>query len=93
MIDFSHANSNKQFKRQIDVARDVAGQMANGDDRIFGVMIESHLHEGRQDLVPGQPLQYGQSITDPCIGWEDSLDVLNLLADGVKKRRVALEAK
>ncbi len=93
MIDLSHANSNKQFKRQIDVARDVAGQMAGGDDRISGVMIESHLKEGRQDLMPGKPLAYGQSITDPCIGWEDSLDVLNLLAEAVRKRRLALEGK
>ena len=90
MIDFSHANSNKQFKRQIDVANDVAAQMAGGDARICGVMIESHLKEGRQDLVPGQPLKYGQSITDPCIGWEDSVDVLNTLAEAVRKRRIAL---
>ena len=93
MIDFSHANSNKQFKRQIDVANDVAGQMAGGDDRICGVMIESHLKEGRQDLIPGKTLEYGQSITDPCINWEDSLDVLNTLAEAVRKRRVALEGK
>ena len=90
MIDFSHANSEKKFKRQIDVAQDVAGQMAGGDDRICGVMIESHLKEGRQDLVPGKPLEYGQSITDACIGWEDSIDVLNLLAEAVRKRRLAL---
>jgi 3-deoxy-7-phosphoheptulonate synthase len=73
MIDFSTPTASKQFKRQIDVARDVAGQMAGGEDRIFGVMIESHLKEGRQDLVPGKPLEYGQSITDACIGWEDSI--------------------
>ncbi|CAG4884200.1 3-deoxy-D-arabino-heptulosonate-7-phosphate synthase, phenylalanine repressible [Georgfuchsia toluolica] len=93
MIDFSHANCNKQFKRQIDVARDVADQMANGDDRISGVMIESHLKEGRQDLARGKPLEYGQSITDPCLGWEDSLDVLNLLAEAVRKRRTVLETR
>ena len=93
MIDFSHANCNKEFKRQIDVARDVAGQMANGDDRISGVMIESHLKEGRQDLTPGKLLEYGQSITDPCIGWEDSVDVLNLLAEAVRKRRTVLETR
>ncbi|CAB1369999.1 3-deoxy-7-phosphoheptulonate synthase AroG [Denitratisoma oestradiolicum] len=93
MIDFSHANSNKQFKRQMDVARDVAGQMAGGDDRIFGVMVESHLKEGRQDLMPGKPLEYGQSVTDACIGWEDSAAVLDILAEAVRKRRVALEDK
>jgi 3-deoxy-7-phosphoheptulonate synthase len=93
MIDFSHANSEKQFKRQIDVARDVAGQLIKGEDRICGVMIESHLKEGRQDLLPGKPLEYGQSITDACIGWEDSVDVLNLLAEAVRKRRVALESR
>ena len=93
MIDFSHANSEKKFKRQIDVANDVAAQLAGGDERICGVMIESHLKEGRQDLVPGKDLEYGQSITDPCIGWEDSLDVLNTLAEAVRKRRVALEGK
>ncbi|QDX81273.1 3-deoxy-7-phosphoheptulonate synthase [Denitratisoma sp. DHT3] len=93
MIDFSHANSNKQFQRQMDVARDVAGQMAAGDDRIFGVMIESHLREGRQDLMPGKPLEHGQSITDACIGWEDSVAALDLLAEAVRKRRLALEDK
>ena len=93
MVDFSHANSEKQFKRQIDVARDVAQQLINGEDRICGVMIESHLKEGRQDLLPGKPLEYGQSITDACIGWEDSVDVLNLLAEAVRKRRVALESR
>ncbi len=93
MIDFSHANSEKKFKRQVDVAKDVAGQMAAGDERICGVMIESHLNEGRQDLMPGTPLEYGQSITDACIGWEDSLDVLNTLAEAVRKRRVSLESK
>ena len=90
MIDFSHANSSKQFKRQLDVARDVAAQLAAGDERIFGVMIESHLKEGRQDLAPGKPVEYGVSITDPCIGWEDTLLALDILATAVKARRVAL---
>jgi len=90
MIDFSHANSSKQFKRQIDVARDAGAQMASGDERIFGVMIESHLKEGRQDLTPGKPLDYGVSVTDACIGWEDTLLTLDILADAVKARRVAL---
>jgi hypothetical protein len=81
MIDFSHANSSKQFKKQLDVARDVGAQMAAGEDRIFGVMIESHLKEGRQDLKPGKPLDYGVSVTDACIGWEDSAAALEILAE------------
>ncbi|OIR10665.1 phospho-2-dehydro-3-deoxyheptonate aldolase, Phe-sensitive [mine drainage metagenome] len=93
MIDFSHANSRKDYKRQIEVAQDCATQLANGEDRIFGVMIESHLKEGRQDLVPGKPLQKGVSITDACIGWEDTLSVLETLADGVRKRRIKLEER
>ncbi len=93
MIDFSHANSSKQYKLQMDVARDVAAQMAAGDDRIFGVMVESHIKEGRQDLVPGKPLEYGQSITDPCIGWDDSIALLDQLAEAVRKRRTLLEDK
>ncbi|WP_374480189.1 3-deoxy-7-phosphoheptulonate synthase AroG [Zoogloea sp.] len=88
MVDFSHANSSKQHKRQVDVARDVAGQMAAGEDRIIGVMVESHLKEGRQDLKPGVELEYGKSITDACIGWEDSLTVLDVLAEAVRQRRV-----
>jgi 3-deoxy-7-phosphoheptulonate synthase len=90
MIDFSHANSSKQFKRQIDVARDVATQMAAGEDRIFGVMIESHLKEGRQDLTPGKPLEYGVSVTDACLGWDDTLVALEILAEAAKARRIAL---
>ncbi|MBK7767607.1 MAG: 3-deoxy-7-phosphoheptulonate synthase AroG [Sulfuritalea sp.] len=90
MIDFSHANSSKQFKRQLEVARDVAAQLAAGDDRIFGVMIESHLKEGRQDLTPGKPLEYGVSVTDACLGWDDTLVALDLLANAVKARRVVL---
>ena len=87
MVDFSHANSCKQFKKQLDVSRDVARQIAAGSDKIFGVMIESHLVEGRQDLVEGKPLTYGQSITDSCIGWEDSENVLQELSDAVAARR------
>ncbi|OHC71367.1 MAG: 3-deoxy-7-phosphoheptulonate synthase [Rhodocyclales bacterium GWA2_65_20] len=90
MIDLSHANSRKDYKRQIEVAQDVAGQLGAGEDRIFGVMVESHLKEGRQDLLPGKPLQHGVSITDACIGWEDSVSVLDILAAGVKKRRLEL---
>jgi 3-deoxy-7-phosphoheptulonate synthase len=90
MIDFSHANSRKDFKRQIDVAREVAGQMTGGDDRIFGVMVESNLTEGRQDLRPGLALDHGVSVTDACLGWEDSVAVLDILADAVVKRRLKL---
>ena len=87
MIDFSHANSSKQHRRQIDVAQDVASQIANGDTRITGVMIESHLNEGRQDIQPGQPLQYGVSVTDACLSMEQTIPVLQTLAQAVRKRR------
>ena len=87
MIDFSHANAAKQYKRQMDVARDVGGQVAGGSRCIMGAMVESHLVEGRQELVPGKPLAFGQSITDPCIGWEDSVALLDTLAAAVKTRR------
>ncbi|ENP0852778.1 3-deoxy-7-phosphoheptulonate synthase AroG [Vibrio vulnificus] len=87
MIDFSHANSSKQYKRQMLVADDVSEQLAAGEDAIFGVMIESHLVEGRQDLVEGKAATYGQSITDACIGWEDTETVLRQLANAVAARR------
>ena len=91
MIDFSHANSSKQHHRQVDVARDVAAQMAAGNRNIMGAMVESHLVEGAQKFNAGKDdpahLVYGQSITDACIGWDDSLGVLALLADAVKARR------
>jgi 3-deoxy-7-phosphoheptulonate synthase len=87
MIDTSHSNSSKKHENQILVAHDIAGQIAGGSDRIIGVMIESHLVAGRQDLVPGKPLTYGQSITDACIAWEDSVPVLDALAAAVKERR------
>ncbi|WP_394126900.1 3-deoxy-7-phosphoheptulonate synthase AroG [Vibrio hepatarius] len=87
MIDFSHANSSKQYQRQMVVSEDVAGQISGGEDSIFGVMIESHLVEGRQDLVAGETLTYGQSITDACIGWDDTEKVLRQLADAVAERR------
>jgi 3-deoxy-7-phosphoheptulonate synthase len=87
MIDFSHANSSKQFEKQMDVGRDVAQQIAAGDERIFGVMAESHLNAGRQDLVPGKPLAYGQSITDACIGWDHTKTLLETLADAVRRGR------
>ena len=89
MVDFSHANSSKQYQRQVDVGLDVAGQLTRGEKRIVGVMVESHLHAGRQDLVPGAPLKHGVSITDACIGWEDTVKVLDALAQGVRERRLA----
>ena len=91
MIDLSHSNSQKNYTRQIEVGQDVAGQIAHGDDRIFGVMIESHLKSGRQDLLPGKELVYGQSITDACIGWEETLPLLEKLAEAVRARRLEHE--
>jgi 3-deoxy-7-phosphoheptulonate synthase len=91
MIDCSHANSRKDHRRQIDVAADVARQVAGGDTRIIGLMLESHLNPGRQDLTPGQPLAYGVSVTDACIGWDETLPVLRDLAAAVRARRLAAE--
>jgi len=88
MIDLSHANSSKQYQRQIEVGQDVARQMAAGDERIMGVMIESHLNPGRQDMIPGKPLAYGQSITDACIGWDATEPLLRELAAAVQARRL-----
>jgi 3-deoxy-7-phosphoheptulonate synthase len=87
MVDVSHANSSKQHARQIDVSRDVAAQVAGGERRIMGLMIESHLKEGRQDQKVGQPLDYGVSITDACISFEQTVPVLNELAQAVQARR------
>lgn len=87
MIDFSHANSSKQYQRQVVVSADVGQQIANGNSAIFGVMIESHLVEGRQDIVEGETPTYGQSITDACIGWDDTATVLRQLASDVRSRR------
>jgi 3-deoxy-7-phosphoheptulonate synthase len=87
MIDLSHANSSKQHRRQIEVAEDIAGQIAGGEQRITGVMIESHLEEGRQDLRPGEPLRHGVSITDACISFAQTEPVLRRLAEAVRARR------
>ena len=87
MVDCSHANSRKDPERQVGVAEAVAGQIAGGDGRIVGVMLESHLCAGRQDIIPGRPLVYGQSITDACMGWEDSDTALRGLAAAVRQRR------
>jgi 3-deoxy-7-phosphoheptulonate synthase len=89
MIDVSHANSSKQYQKQIEVAADVAQQIAAGDRRIMGVMIESHLHEGRQDIVAGQPLKHGVSVTDACISMAQTVSVLQGLAQAVRARRKA----
>jgi 3-deoxy-7-phosphoheptulonate synthase len=88
MIDVSHGNSNKRPENQPLVIADIAQQIENGEQRILGVMIESHLQAGRQDLVPGQPLTYGQSVTDGCIGWESSIEVLDRLGAAIRARRL-----
>ncbi|MDB5924189.1 MAG: 3-deoxy-7-phosphoheptulonate synthase [Betaproteobacteria bacterium] len=88
MIDLSHSNSSKQYEKQVEAGMDVAGQIAAGDERIAGVMAESHLEAGRQDLVAGKPLVYGQSITDACIGWDDTQRLLEALAQAVRARRL-----
>ena len=93
MVDFSHANSSKQHEKQIDVAHDVAGQMSTGSQKIFGVMLESHLKAGAQKFSPGKDdpsqLVYGQSITDACLGWNDSETVLKILSGAVQARRAS----
>ena len=87
MIDCSHANCSKQFKRQVDVAQDIGDRLAQGDSRIVGLMVESNLVEGRQDLETGKPLTFGQSVTDPCLGWEDSIKLRS------EERRVGKECR
>ncbi|MEI8171021.1 MAG: 3-deoxy-7-phosphoheptulonate synthase [Rhodoferax sp.] len=93
MVDCSHANSSKQFSKQLDVARDIAAQISGGSQSVFGVMVESHLTEGAQKFTPGQDdaskLAYGQSITDACLGWDDSVQSLEVLSAAVKARRAA----
>jgi len=91
MVDFSHANSSKQHEKQLDVARDIAAQLASGSRSVFGVMVESHLNAGAQKFTPGKDdlskLEYGKSITDACLGWDDSVELLEVLAAAVKARR------
>jgi 3-deoxy-7-phosphoheptulonate synthase len=87
MIDCSHANSQKDYKLQKEVARDIAAQLSQGDTRIMGVMVESHLNEGRQEHTPGCQLEYGKSITDGCLGWNDTVELLVNLAASVRARR------
>ena len=88
MIDCSHGNSGKEPANQMKVGHDVAAQVSLGDSRIFGVMVESHLKAGRQDLMPGKELVYGQSITDACVGWEDTRSLIDTLAAAVRQRRL-----
>jgi len=90
MIDASHGNSQKKPENQLPVLAAVGEQLAAGEARVFGVMVESHLVAGRQDLVPGRPLVYGQSVTDGCIGWEESVAALDGLAEAVRERRLAM---
>jgi 3-deoxy-7-phosphoheptulonate synthase len=96
MVDCSHANSSKQHEKQLDVAHDIATQVSGGSTRVFGVMVESHLHAGAQKFTPGKDdpaaLSYGQSITDACLGWDDSLESLEVLSQAVKARRVRRNA-
>jgi 3-deoxy-7-phosphoheptulonate synthase len=91
MVDCSHANSSKQFEKQLDVARDIAAQIASGSTSVFGVMVESHLQSGAQKFTPGKDdaakLEYGRSITDACLGWDDSIESLEVLSQAVKARR------
>jgi 3-deoxy-7-phosphoheptulonate synthase len=91
MVDCSHANSSKQHEKQIEVAKDIAAQLASGSHSVFGVMVESNLQAGAQKFTPGKDsiagLEYGKSITDACIGWDDSVDVLEVLSQGVLARR------
>jgi 3-deoxy-7-phosphoheptulonate synthase len=93
MVDCSHANSSKQHEKQLEVARDIATQIAGGSKSVFGVMVESHLHAGAQKFTPGKDdsgkLEYGKSITDACLGWDDSLESLEVLSAAVKARRSA----
>ncbi|MDN3651188.1 3-deoxy-7-phosphoheptulonate synthase AroG [Thalassotalea ponticola] len=86
MVDFSHANSSKKFENQMLVCDDVCGQIKDGNQSIFGVMVESHLVEGRQDLVDNKAATYGQSITDACIGWQDTEVLLDKLAKASSAR-------
>ena len=88
MIDLSHANSAKDYRRQAEVGASVAAQVGAGERRIIGVMVESNLEAGRQEIVPGRPLVYGRSVTDACLGWEDSAPLLDALAAAVRQRRV-----
>ena len=86
MVDCSHGNSHKEHQRQAEVAAAIAEQIASGSQLIFGAMLESHLVEGRQDYVPGQPAVYGQSITDACLSLDQTEPLLDLLAQAQQRR-------
>jgi 3-deoxy-7-phosphoheptulonate synthase len=85
MVDASHGNSQKQFKKQIDVVGDLADQISSGNQSLRGLMLESHLVEGNQSIT--ENLTYGQSITDACMNWDDTLNCLNVISEAVQKRR------
>jgi 3-deoxy-7-phosphoheptulonate synthase len=87
MVDCSHANSGKDFTRQPAVAADLAGQIAQGNRAIFGLMMESFLEDGRQDYGKGVDLVYGQSVTDACMSWERTQPLFGMLAEAVRSRR------
>ena len=91
MVDCSHANSSKKHEKQLDVARDIGAQIAGGSRSVFGVMVESHIHAGAQKFSPGKDdpraLEYGKSITDACLGWDDSVALLQALSEAVLARR------
>jgi 3-deoxy-7-phosphoheptulonate synthase len=91
MVDCSHANSSKEYERQVDVAREIARQVAGGSSSVFGLMVESHLKSGAQKFTPKKDtapvLEYGKSITDGCLGWDQSLQVLDLISQAVRARR------
>ena len=91
MVDCSHGNSQKDFQKQKKVAGDIATQLSKGEARVIGVMLESHLNEGRQEHTPGCELEYGKSITDACLGWADTVEVLENLALSVKARRLVTQ--
>ena len=93
MVDCSHANSSKQHEKQLEVARDIAGQVSGGSHQVFGLMVESHLNPGAQKFTPGKDdasaLEYGKSITDACLSWEHSLTLLETLSAAVDQRRAS----
>ncbi|KAF1330966.1 3-deoxy-7-phosphoheptulonate synthase, partial [Globisporangium splendens] len=93
MVDCSHGNSNKDHKNQVTVAANIGEQLRTGDDRIIGVMLESNIKEGNQSLIPGQPLEYGKSVTDACMSWETTVEVLKDLAAAVRERRAKNQHK
>ncbi|EGU57073.1 phospho-2-dehydro-3-deoxyheptonate aldolase, partial [Vibrio tubiashii ATCC 19109] len=86
VVDFSHANCQKQHRKQLDVAKDICEQIKSGKNQVAGIMAESFILEGNQSMADINNLTYGQSITDPCLGWEDTATMLDMLATAVKER-------